>query len=354
MTFNMSDELFREGGPHDIKRTGPHEYSFNISIPPDADGLAGRECPDDSCSPGYFKIKSGTGITEGYTQAYCPYCRYKDGPSSFRTKEQIRYGKDILRSEAEKGISRMFEKALDLGPSRKERFGGGFISMEMSYKPGRPRSVRLPYEEELRRDVTCPHCGLAHAVYGIATWCADCGDDIFMTHVEQEFIVVRRMLGDIDRRKKELGPRVAAKDVENCLEDTVSIFEAVLRTMTRRYLKFQEKPGIELEEIMKKIGNKFQNMNLAAEVCKKELKVELFDGFDKKDIETLGNTFEKRHPITHNLGMVDRKYLEKARSGEPEGRDVRVGEEEVSRAIDFSIKVLAGFHSRLFLDAGGR
>jgi len=43
------------------------------------------------------------------------------------------------------------------------------------------------------------------------------------------------MLADIPRRRENLGRRIAAKDRKNCLEDTVSIFEAVLRALVRRY-----------------------------------------------------------------------------------------------------------------------
>lgn len=61
--------------------------------------------------------------------------------------------------------------------------------------------------------------------------------------------------------------------------------------------------------------------------------------------------FEKRNPITHNLGIVDRKYLEKVASGELEGRDVRVSVEEVSQAIELCLKVLNDFYPKVFPSA---
>jgi len=91
--------------------------------------------------------------------------------------------------------------------------------VEMSYKQGSPPHVHRPFEEELRRDLICPPCTLVHAVFGLATWCPDCGQDIFMVHVGKEFEVIRAMLGDVDRRRRELGPRVAARDIENALEE---------------------------------------------------------------------------------------------------------------------------------------
>ncbi|GAG43539.1 unnamed protein product, partial [marine sediment metagenome] len=52
----MGNSLFKEGGYHNIKRTGQDEYTMNVQIPTDADGFLGRECPDSTCSPGYFKV----------------------------------------------------------------------------------------------------------------------------------------------------------------------------------------------------------------------------------------------------------------------------------------------------------
>ena len=345
----MKYDLFKEGGNHKTKRTGPDEYTMSIQIPSDADGLVGRECPDSSCSPGYFKVKLGTGITKGQGEAYCPYCRNIDEPNDFATKAQIEYAKNVMLRETEKGISDMIESAIGLGSSRKKRFGGDLISMEISYKPGRLPHVRPPIEEELRRDITCPRCGLEHAVFGLASWCPDCGSDIFLTHVNMEFAVVRRMLGDVKRRHGRLGARVAARDVENALEDTVSIFEATLRAMTRRYMKNLETSDEDIEDVLsKRVGNKYQNVQLAAEVCEHKFGVELFADFSKRDVEAFKLTFEKRHPITHNLGIIDRKYLEKVRSGELKGRDVPVTVEEIEGAIAFSTQILQNLHYHLF------
>lgn len=345
----MNDSLFEEGGPYNIQQLEPGKHRITIPIPTDPDGLVGRECQNESCSPAYFKIKLGTGITEGQKQAYCPYCRHAGDPASFATKAQIEYAKSIVVREAHKGIGNMIEEALDLGPSRSRSLGGGFLPVTMTYKPGDLPHVWPPLEEELRRDVKCPNCGLEHAAFGLATWCPDCGRDIFPAHIAAEFSVVKSMLSDVERRRQQLGARVAARDVENALEDTVSIFEAALRVMTRRYMKNSGMADEEVESLLRKrIGNKYQNIQLADQVCKAELSIGLFEGIHEKDVEQLRLTFEKRHPITHNLGIVDRKYLEKARSGDLEGRDVPVTVTEIDRAIALSFQVLQQFHSRLF------
>ena len=123
----------------------------------------------------------------------------------------------------------MIGKSLSLDSKGRRKFGsGGLIDISMEMKSSRKSHVRKPYSETLRRDLTCPNCSLDHSVYGLATWCSDCGVDIFSTHILGEINVVRAILGDVPRREEDLGVRVAASDIENALEDLVSIFEATL------------------------------------------------------------------------------------------------------------------------------
>src|SRR5436190_15855739 len=126
----MSYEIFREGGPLKTKRTGHDRYEMSVSLPKDADGRTARECPDEGCSPGYFKVTGGTGL-KGQTVAYCPYCQRAAEPSDFHTKEQIRYAKALVEREAMVGIDRALREALGLGHSGKRRLVDGLISVDL-------------------------------------------------------------------------------------------------------------------------------------------------------------------------------------------------------------------------------
>ena len=216
--------------------------------------------------------------------------------------------------------------------------------MEMSYKSGSPRHVRRPYEDEVRRDVVCPHCSLDQTVFGLATWCSDCGEDIFLTHVNAEISVTRSMLKDVGRRKKDLGKRVAAKDIENCLEDAVSIFEASMKALVRRVLSERVDDPKIIDARMKKIGNSFQNTGRS-----KEKLEELFNYLpsDEDLWDRLRICFEKRHPVTHNLGVVDRKYLERAQEAERVGREVRITEAEVDALLKDIFSAISDVHKFL-------
>jgi len=128
----MTKSLFREGGPHKARRLPGDRYELTISIPTDADGLRGRECPDDKCSPGYFKVKPGTGVVEGQVTAFCPYCRTVAPPDKFTTKEQLRYAKETVTAEAMRGLEGMVAESLGLGSSGRRRIGAGLVSIELS------------------------------------------------------------------------------------------------------------------------------------------------------------------------------------------------------------------------------
>ncbi len=340
----MAKRLIPPGGPHRVRQVGKEQFEMSISIPKDADGRCARECPDPQCSPGYFKVKLGTGITEGQTEAFCPYCRHAAIPSGFSTSEQRRYAKDIAMREVHKGLQGMFKDALGIGSSNRRKLGGGMFSIEMSYKPGPLPHVSRPFEDEVRRDVVCPHCTLDQTVFGLATWCADCGDDVFMAHVAAELQVVRLMVGDVDRREESLGGRIAAKDLENCLEDIVSIFEAAMKALVRRALATGAATRDDIEVKLKRIGNAFQSIPRTRETLR-----ELFDlnlGGDASWIR-LTDPFEKRHPVTHNLGVIDRKYLERVQANERVGREIRISVAELHQLLKDVHTAIGSVHDRI-------
>lgn len=252
-------------------------------------------------------------------------------------------------SEAAGAVDRMFKQALNLGPTGRKSFGSGMVSMALAYKSGGRPEVPRPVEEELRRDVQCPHCTLEHAVFGLASWCPDCGRDVFEEHLDAELQVARRILAAVEERRLALGPRVAARDIENALEDTVSVFEAVLKSIARRHLVATGKPSDEVDKLLdKSVRSQFQNPDAASRLWHEHLGVSLFDGVSPDVVTTMTRAFAKRHPITHNLGVVDRKYLERVESGELHGREVRVSVAEVEAAIDATSTVLTNLYRRLF------
>jgi hypothetical protein len=344
-------ELFKEGGPYKIRRVGPDKHTMSISVPPDEDGRVARECVDDRCSPGYFKVKLGTGLKD-QKEAFCPYCRKGAPPADFLTKEQKRYAYDVFKREAILAVGDHMRESLGLSHDNRRRLASGLISVDIEMKPPSPPPVRRPYEDILKRDLVCPHCGLDHSVYGFAFWCPDCGRDIFTTHVQAEIAMVVAMLGDVERRREVLGSRVAAADVDNALEDLVSIFEATLKIEIRRSCRCRGMDEEKIAEVLGGIGSRLQNVANAEELVPKSCEgVLLYDG-DVAVTDRLRRVFQKRHPITHNLGVIDKKYLERVRAGGEEGTEVRVTKSEVEETARDVFAVLSSLHDRLRVRLG--
>ncbi len=151
------------------------------------------------------------------------------------------------------------------------------------------------------------------------------------------------------RRSEELGARVAARDIENGLENIVSVFEASLKALAIRRLMDEGKGSEEIEKIKKrKIRNRFQGYDGALEVCRELFNVNIGPVTDDREEKAFKTTLEKRHPITHNLGIVDRKYLEKVSDLGVEGKDVGLSEDEVVSAIDVMLRIIRRVQSELF------
>lgn len=339
----MTQNYFREGGPFEARRVDDGHMTFKMSIQTDAHGRIARQCPDEKCAPGYFRVfvDQSSVIShddDGEAFVFCPYCGQKNDPGAFWTQQQVQHARDVAMHEVAVAFQNMMKQTL-----------GG--SKHVTYRPGSLRLPNRPFEDEVQRSVKCPHCQLDHAVFGVASWCPECGTDIFMTHVEAEYSVVLTMLSDIERRRESLGSRVAARDLENCLEDTVSIFEAVLKTFVRRFLRQQGKTDDEIEEVLqKKIRNGFQSIDRGEDLAKEYLGAGMLGTLQSNEIGQLRSVFEKRHPIAHNLGVVDRKYIERALAEEQEGRDVLVTEHEIRSACELCLRALSAVHGSLWAE----
>lgn len=70
-------------------------------------------------------------------------------------------------------------------------------------------------------------------------------------------------------------------------------------------------------------------------------------GLSAVEADRLLLIFEKRHPITHNLGVIDRKYLERVSSGEQEGQEVKITEDEISQAMGMVQKIFCELMKQL-------
>ncbi len=102
------------------------------------------------------------------------------------------------------------------------------------------------------------------------------------------------------------------------------------------------------EDRLARLRNAFQNPDRAEQIAREELCVDLFGPIGTKGQQAVGNTFQKRHAITHNLGVVDRKYLEHGGGAGGLGREVPLTAAEVGGTVDLVAQVLSKLYQSLF------
>lgn len=338
---------------HDMKkyRTGktPEGHDeFSIPIRPDEDGMIGRECHNEECQPRYFKIfvsekkeeKSEEKETEiekkddiSQSDIICPYCGHKDNMQRFHTKEQFEWIKSMFERDVVRSIQDTFKRALR--PTRQRT--GSFISIEV--KPGRLPSIRHYVEERLKREVECNKCGQKYAVYGIAFHCPFCGGGNILIHFERSKQIILNLLnaGNIIREKG--GDEAFHHHLGNCLEDVVSLFEGFHKSLYSKAVR-EKDSRVEAEKKISRIRTNFQRLSGAEKLFRKDLNIEIFAPLSDNEREFLEYFFLKRHVITHNLGLVDQKYLERARNLESQGKELEIPKSDIDRGLKLVDRII--------------
>lgn len=328
---------------HDMKkyRTGRspegHEL-LKIPLKADEDDMIGRECPNEDCQPKYFKM-SGTipdeisKKIEDFAQidVTCPYCGTVDNMQHYHTKNQIEW----FRSMMLRYVAKTLQNRLESSFKSMSRTSKGMIT----YKPGHLPSVRHYVEEKLKKTVVCDDCGFSYAVYGISFCCPLCGEGNLIQHLNRSANIIRALLEEHKRISQERGQEVGHQMVGNALEDVVGLFEAFLKYIYQYEIKRRFSKE-EAEAKILKIRANFQRLEAAKDLFSKDLGFTLFSECDQEDETFLQEQFLKRHVITHNLGLVDRKYIEKAQAYEKQGAELDINPIDVSKALKIVVGVV--------------
>jgi hypothetical protein len=333
---------------HDMKkyRTGKSKEGhdlFSIPLKPDQDGMIGRECPNEDCQPRYFKMSTTipdepAKKIKDFSQidVTCPYCGTVDNTQHFHTKSQAEWIESMIFRDVTKSLQDMFKSTFK--PIRPKP--GDMFSVSLTYRPGPLPSVRHYVEQKLKRSVACDSCGYGYAVYGISFHCPLCGEGNLTQHLNRSAETIRILIEESERIGKERGQEVRDQMIGNALEDVVTLFETFLKHIyqyeTRRQL-----PKEEAEAKIKKIGATFQRLEGAEKLFSEDLGFDLFPGCEQKDKAFLQDQFLKRHVLTHNLGLVDKKYIEKAKAYQKQGAELDIKPTDVSRALEIAVNIVA-------------
>ena len=289
----------------------------------------GRECPAADCE-GYFKVKPGIGLSGPDLQCHCPYCGHSDIPDSFWTKEQVEYAKSIALREVADAISADL-KSLEFDIKPKGHFG---IGVSAKLQRGQPVPIRHYREQTLETNVTCHHCSLEYAVFGVFGFCPHCKEHNSLTILDGNFELIAKQL--------ELATTLSDSNlerhlIEDALENCVSAFDAFAREAVRIRSSVSANPS-------QSHAISFQNLPLAVSRLQSLFGVDLKAVTNRNDWNIAHCSFMKRHLLAHRAGVIDQKYLDE--TGEPQellGRRVSVKASDVKMLVP----VLSGIATTL-------
>lgn len=272
------------------------DITIKFNLPPDEQGLIGRECP--KCQQ-YFKVKSGTGLPT--STCHCPYCLYTGSHNEFFTKDQVEYAKSVALKEAMEQVIEPDFRKLERSFKELERATrGGFIQIKVKTKRS-PMVIPPSYyrEKEVETYVICDHCGLEFAIYGVFANCSDCGKLNALTIFSKSIEVARKRLHILDSIKDEV--ELQGGILEDALSGGVSAFDALGKVLQSRYPAiFPQKPK-----------NLFQNLEVLSDALSKSGGKSLSDMIGKENFEFLFEMFQVRHIYEHNMGVIDDNFVRK-------------------------------------------
>jgi len=317
---------------------------FSIPLQKDEDGMVGRECHSDDCQPKYFKISLT--ITDKILEKAeeisqidltCPYCGNVDIMNNYYTQDQLTWVKSMITRDVFRSFQNMFKDTFKQTPSKTK----GMFSMTLTYKPGPLPSVRHYIEKKLKKIVECENCGFNYAVYGISFFCPICGKGNLSHHLKRSAEIIKILLEEHDRIIDENGIEVGQHLIGNALEDVVGLFEVFLKNIYKFEIKKRYSKN-DAEDKIAKIHTDFQRLNRAEELYLNEFGLDIFSTCDNKEKVFLQEQFLKRHVITHNFGIIDKKYLEKARTFELMGKEIDINPKDVLDSLNIVEKVISG------------
>jgi hypothetical protein len=291
-----------------VRRLQDLPNRFNIPIKPDKDGYLGRECPAKGCK-GYFKITPGTGL-KGPVPCHCPYCGHSGKMSDFATKAQIEYAKSVVIRQLTDAVHEDL-KDMEFNHRPRGPFGIG-ISMKVT-RDG-PHPIHHYREKELETAVVCDQCTLRYAIYGVFGWCPDCGSHNSGQILSKNLELAKKELALAGSQDKELSEHL----IGDALENIVSAFDGFGREICAR-------KGTEI---------RFQSLGGARKRVQETFGFDFADGLSTAEWDVACRVFQKRHLLSHKMGVIDEDYLQKANDpGAILGRKVRVSADEVAKAI---------------------
>ena len=294
---------------------------FNVPITPDADGMVGRECPNEQCKTKHFKIcitddghDPDSTVDLSQKELICPYCGTSLQMQDAMTEAQLEWIKSMIFQ----GVVKTFNDTME------EAFSG---CDNVTYTRGDVPAVRPYVEEKLKqislRIMPATVCSLRHHVSlpvvrrrGISSAPGSGCQSI------------RVLAEEADRIGAQHGQQACDRMYGNAYEDVVSLFEGMLKLLYSHAVQKRHTEA-DAKKLIDKIRVNFQRLSGADEFFARDLDVRLFDSIAPKERAVLELVFAKRHVLTHNLGLIDDKYRGQVQPWQRPGAEVPLVRQEI-------------------------
>ncbi|MGH1347604.1 MAG: hypothetical protein ACRBN8_38965 [Nannocystales bacterium] len=334
--------------------TDEYKRELHIPLPQTDTGKVQMVCPRGDCEPGRFFLgdapserpEAGNSTptrrepgTDGVT---CPYCGKDDSDDAFRHPDDAAYLEKAIDHGVEEVAHEMIGELLDnhftqpfKRMGRASRRSGFSVTVESRPYRQQPKSPpRPPARADLPRNVTCTACARAYGVFAIALFCPDCGSSNVLVHFARE----RRLCEDELASARETSDRERAlRKLGNAHEDAVSATEAYLKSIYALVIGVR-RPA-DGEKKLTKVGNAFQSIERGKKLFA-PLGVDLYGMLMEGELKFLDASMAKRHVVTHNLGVVDKKHVERTGQGKA-GELISLTERDVRRHLELVERVIS-------------
>ena len=156
-----------------------YRRKFEIQMPTDAAGYAGRSCPECGI---FFKVKAGSGRAEDHRQ-HCPVCGHLTEQLRFLSRAQMDYARAAASRMGDMADARTVE-SLIVGVLDARVRRGIAPGESDSILRRKVRHAPLPKfrEPEVADKYMCPNCLLRYAVDTAPRMCPDCGQPASPVH----------------------------------------------------------------------------------------------------------------------------------------------------------------------------
>jgi hypothetical protein len=300
----MFDDVIRE------LRNLERGVQVSIELAVDENGYLDRLCPSDECGT-HFKVmaKDWRDIVRDEV-AYCPMCRHDAKGSDWNTPEQIAFIEKTGLAYLQKQLGRAFQNDSRKFNSSQKR--NSFISMSMSYQPGRiPTPIPAEATDVMTQEFACEECNCRYSSIGAAFFCPSCGHNSVLETFANSVKTVKETIAAIpvirqalvDSVNKDIAEDSIRHICENGLVKIVSSFQRYAESC------FDKLPNAKQFKVRR---NLFQSLSESDTIWRDATSTGYTDILSNVEYQSLTVYFQQRHVFSHQDGIVDQQYIDRA------------------------------------------